>query len=146
MSSVYREMRRGGGGCAETAAFTLYCKLHTHTHPHSHSHTNTHTHTHTNTSTYPEGCSCTGNPTSPAVCMCVFVLQLARWDQWLRVTAIHTSVPRLQLITVQAEWVRGWWMLTDQTGRTQQTFFSVLTRMFAPLLSISFSQILSKTL
>lgn len=25
--------------------------------------------------------------------MCVFVLQLARWDRWLGVTATHTSVP-----------------------------------------------------
>lgn len=32
MSSVYREMRRGRGVDAETAAFTLYCKLHTHAH------------------------------------------------------------------------------------------------------------------
>lgn len=85
----------GGGGGKETAAFTLYCKLHTHTH----------------TSTYTEGWSCTGNPTSPAVCMCAFVLQLARWDQWLRVTALHTSGPQLQLNTVQAERARGWWML-----------------------------------
>lgn len=103
------EEGRGWGG-TETAAFTLYCKLHTHKH----------------TSTYTEGCSCTGNPTSPAVCMCVFVLQLARWDQWLRVTAIHTSVPWLQLNTVQAGWVRGWWMLTDQAGHTQWIFFAFL--------------------
>lgn len=66
--------RRGG---TETAAFTLHCKLHTHAH--------------IDTSTYTEGCSCTGNPTSPAVCICVFVLQLDRWDQWLRVTGTHLS-------------------------------------------------------
>lgn len=68
-----------GGGGTETAAFTLHCKPHTHAH--------------TPTSTYTEGCSYIGNPTSPAVSMCVFVLQLARWDQWFRVTAIYTSGP-----------------------------------------------------
>lgn len=69
----------GGAGGTETAAFTLHCKPHTHAH--------------IRTSTYTEGCSYIGNPTSPAVSMCVFVLQLARWDQRFRVTAIHTSGP-----------------------------------------------------
>lgn len=64
-----------------------------------------HTHRHTHDRTYTEGCSCTGNPTSPAVCMCVCATA-GRWDQWLRLTGLHTpGPPQLQLSMVQAECV-----------------------------------------
>lgn len=80
MSSVYREMRRGRGGDAETAAFTLYCKLHTHAHTLTQALTQ-------------KAVATLETPQALQVCMCVFVLQLACWDQRFRVTAIHTSVP-----------------------------------------------------
>lgn len=77
----------GRGGTA-TAVFTLYCKPHTHTH----------------TYTLTQKAVAALETPQALQCVRVFVLQLARWDQWLRLTAIHTSVPQLQLNTVQAGW------------------------------------------
>lgn len=72
---VFTERWREGGG-TETAGFTLYCKPHTHTQTHMHLH---------------RGPELQWKPHKPwSVYVCVFVLQLARWDQWLRMTHIRS--------------------------------------------------------
>lgn len=90
MSSVYREMRRGRGGDAETAAFTLYCKLHTHAH----------------TLTQALTQKAVATLETPQALQCVCVCLCYSWPAGTSGSEWHIS-PRLQLNMVQAGWGRA---------------------------------------